>query len=266
MFDSHVHSMFSGDCEIKPEDMINKALSIGAKGLSFTDHVDLDYPECDEYFDIDYDEYRRYMDLKKDEFKNELIISKGVEVGLQPHILEDTKKVIDIIEPDFVIASIHCIDKLELHNGDFCKNKEKKQSYNRYFEEVYSILNKYNDYDIFGHFDIIRRYGEYKDKTINLSHYIDIIDEILKNIINNGKGIEVNTSGFRYNLESTLPGLDIIKRYKELGGEIITIGSDAHTEEYLFYKFDYVKYILNKVGFKYYSYYLNRNPYYIKVN
>ena len=86
---------------------------------------------------------------------------------------------------------------------------------------------------VYGHLDFITRYGMYEDNSLKYADYSDLIDAVLKALIERGRGIEINTSGFKYGISNTYPSLDIVKRYKELGGEIITVGSDAHYTEYL---------------------------------
>ncbi|MNI86640.1 Histidinol-phosphatase [compost metagenome] len=108
-------------------------------------------------------------------------------------------------------------------------------------------MKNYDDYSVLGHLDMIKRYdneGEYPFEKVK-----HIIKEILSLAIKNGKGIEVNTSSFRYALNDLTPSRDILRLYKELGGTIITIGSDAHKEEHLGAKISYVKEELKKLGF-----------------
>jgi len=105
---------------------------------------------------------------------------------------------------DIVIGSIHVVDKTDLHNGDFCRNKSKNEAYLRYLEAVLECINLFDNFDILGHIDLIRRYGCYDDKTLKLDDFKDRVDAILKALVEKGKGLEVNTSGFRYNLDSPM--------------------------------------------------------------
>jgi len=106
----------------------------------------------------------------------------------------------------------------------------------------------FDNFDILGHIDLIRRYGCYDDKTLKLDDFKDRVDAILKALVEKGKGLEVNTSGFRYNLDSPMPDYEIIKRYRELKGEIICTSSDAHKE------------LVKNAGFKYTAHFENRKP------
>lgn len=265
MFDCHVHSSFSGDSDMNCDTALNTALDIGLEGIAFTDHLDYDYPDYDDVFLIDFDKYSVFMDELKKNYTGRIKVLKGIEVGIQPHVIESSLEVVNKYDFDLVIASVHIVDKLDLHNGDFCKSKTQKEAYTRYLEEVLKTVNSFSNFDIFGHIDLIRRYGCYDDKTLKYTDYMDLIDEILAKLISMGKGIEVNTSGFRYNLNSPMPDFEIIKRFKELGGEIISTSSDAHYPEHIGYKFDYLKEMLKKAGFSYTAHFEQRKPMFTKI-
>ncbi len=265
MFDCHVHSNFSGDSDMKCEDAINAAIDMGLQGISFTDHLDFDYPNYDDLFLIDFDKYSAFMDSMKKQYSNRINVFKGIEVGIQPHVIDSTIEVINSYDFDIVIASVHIVDKLDLHNGDFCKPKTQREAYTRYLEEVLQTVKSYDNFDIIGHIDLIRRYGCYDNKSLEYSDYADLIDSILKQIIKMDKGIEVNSSGFRYDLSSPLPDFSIIKRYKELGGEIICTSSDAHRLEHIGFKFDYLKEMISSAGFAYTAHFNQRKPIFSKL-
>lgn len=109
-----------------------------------------------------------------------------------------------------------------------------------------------------GHLDYVVRYGKNQAESYAWYQYADCIDEILKHLIYNGKGLELNTAGLKYGLGFAHPYPEILRRYKELGGEIITIGSDAHRPEHIAYDFAKAKEILKRFGFKYYSQFTGR--------
>lgn len=266
MFDCHVHSSFSGDSNMDCNDAINTAINLGLQGISFTDHLDYDYPDYDDVFLIDFDKYSAAIDKLKDDYNGRIKVLKGLEAGIQPHVIESTLNVINGYDFDIVIASVHVVDKLDLHNGDFCKSKTQREAYTRYLEEVLQTVTSFQNFDIIGHLDLIRRYGCYDNKSLSYSDYSDLIDAILKQIIKMGKGIEVNSSGFRYNLFSPMPDFSIVKRYKELGGEIICTSSDAHSTGHIGYKFDYLKEMLLNSGFTYTAHFEQRKPVFSKLD
>ncbi|WP_341877017.1 histidinol-phosphatase HisJ family protein [Defluviitalea saccharophila] len=263
--DYHVHSSFSSDSSEEMENQIKTAISLGLKQIAFTDHIDYDYPDKAFPFMIDYNQYLKVFDGLKEKYKNQIDMILGVEIGFQPHVVKQIEEVLSQYPFDFVICSTHVCDRLDLYNGDFFKGKNQKNAYLRYFECVlYNVKNFFN-YDVYGHIDYINRYGNYENRILSYEDYKDIIDSILKTIIDLGKGIEINTSGFRYGLGYANPQLSILKRYKELGGKIITIGSDAHSSKDIASHFNEAYKLLEAAGISEITLFRNRKPYFVKL-
>jgi histidinol-phosphatase (PHP family) len=258
MFDNHVHSNFSGDSQMDAEAAIKRAIELGLKGISFTDHLDIDYPNYEDVFMIDFEKYNVFMDSLKYKYSNKIKIIKGIEIGIQPHVLDETYEIVNKYPFDFVIGSIHIVDKLDLHNNDFCNQKTKYESYLRYFQEVLYLVKEIDNFDVLGHIDLIRRYGNYENTNLVYDDFKEVLDEILSVMINKGKVLEINCSGYKYNLNSTLPDFDLVQRYKDLGGKYISVGSDAHYLEYVGYKFDEIKKRLKGIGFNQLVHFENR--------
>lgn len=147
----------------------------------------------------------------------------------------------------------------------FFEGLTRKEAYSRYFNEVLQNIKIYDEFDVYGHLDYVVRYGGYGIKTIEYSEFADILDAILLELIMNDKGIEINTSGLRYGLPYPHPNIEIIKRYKELGGKIITIGSDAHNSDDLAKDFDLVYDILRSLNIKEIAVFHNRIPDFICI-
>ena len=129
----------------------------------------------------------------------------------------------------------------------------KKTAYREYFESILENLNTYSDFDVYGHLDYVVRYGPDRNRFYTYEAYADIIDEILRKLISMGKGIEVNTAGFKYGLGHPNPTEAVLLRYHELGGEILTLGADAHVPEHVAYAFDRLPQILRHAGFRYFT-------------
>ncbi len=265
MFDCHVHSSFSGDSDMDSGVACEKAVEKGLRGIVFTDHYDEDYPDYNENFLIEFDDYSKHMALLKEQFKGRLNVLMGVEAGIQPHVIEKICNVVSTYEFDFVIASIHIIDRMDPYAGAYYQGKTKEQAFSRYLEEILHCSKLYKNYDVLGHIGYVRRYGGYSDNSLRHADHCDVIDEILKTVISDGKGIEVNTSGYRNGLGSPIPDYDIVKRYKELGGEILCLGSDAHYTEHIGADFDKTKANLLDLGFKYLVHYEKRKPVFEKI-
>ncbi|MBO8159123.1 histidinol-phosphatase HisJ family protein [Thermosyntropha sp.] len=262
--DYHVHTDFSGDCNTSMEEMIKKAIKLGLKELAFTDHVDYDYPDPS-FEAIDYNTYTKFFEELKSKYEKKINLLLGVEVGYQPHIKKNIEELLQTYPFDFVICSTHMADRLDFYTGDFFQAKNQNESYRRYFENVLDAVNQFQNYDVYGHLDFIVRYGNFKSKTLAYADFKDIIDEILRKIIANGSGIEINTSGYRYKLNQLHPQTEIVKRYKELGGEIITVGSDAHRAEDLCSHFDIAYALLEKLDIKYIATYRQRKCSFVKI-
>lgn len=143
------------------------------------------------------------------------------------------------------------------------RNKEQLQKY--YFETVLENIKKYDKFSVYGHMDFVTRYGGNEYRGLEYKKNQDLIDEILKTLISKGKGIEINTSGYRYKEDRFYPCTDVVKRYFELGGEIITIGSDSHIKEYITMDFDIVYEFLKSIGVKYICGFDKLNPVFKKL-
>ena len=123
-----------------------------------------------------------------------------------------------------------------------------------------------SDFDVLGHIDYVVRYGKETAEHYSYRKYADEIDAILKKVLDMGKGIELNTGGYKYGLGFCNPHPDIIRRYRELGGEIITVGADAHCPEHIAYDFAKAKAVLEECGFRYYTVFEERKPVFRKID
>lgn len=262
--DFHVHSSFSPDSKEKMENTIEYAISLGVKNLCFTDHHDIDMPILEYNFLLDFDAYSNTFFKLKSKYNNLINLYFGIELGIQPHIYSILSNIVRKYPFDFVLCSQHVVDGIDPYRSGFFDNKSKTEAYYRYFEVLLDNLLNYSDFDVFAHLDYITRYGPYEDKSINYSDLQEILDKILITTIQKEKGIEINTSGFKY-VNNPHPSFEIIKRYKELGGEIITVGSDSHLSKNLLNYFKEAEEILKAAGFKYYTIFKNRKPEFISL-
>lgn len=263
--DYHTHSAFSSDSSTPMERNIEQAIALGLKEIAITDHIDFDYPDLNYPFMFNYDDYKRRINDVKSRYAERIKIVLGVEIGLQPHTYADIKDLVATNHYDFIIGSTHCVEKEDLYEGIYFDNKTKFEAYHRYFEDVLRNIKECPIFNIYGHIDFINRYGNYEDKTMVYDDFKDITDEILKELIAKEKGIEINTSGFRYGLGHTHPQLPLVKRYKQLGGEIITVGSDAHIPEHICADFGTAYNMLRESGFNYITTFENQKPSFIKI-
>lgn len=249
--DYHLHTEFSGDSETPPEDMIEQAIKLGMRTICFTDHCDFDIPNTE--FLLDEASYFEKMQKMQEQYREQIDIRIGVELGLQPHLAQKHHEYIERYPFDFIIGSLHIVDGKDPYYPEVFAGKDDGEVYLAYFEQFLENLKAFSKFQIVGHIDYVIRYGNYKARHYSYEKYADILDEILKEIINKGLGIEVNTAGIKAGLGFPHPHPDLIKRYKELGGEIITLGSDAHIPQYIGYKFGDVRKMLEDMGFKYFA-------------
>lgn len=263
--DYHNHTAFSADCEATAQSMIEKAIDLGLSYLCITDHMDPDmnFPGLDFTFDLP--EYFVKHKEWKERYGDKITVLTGIELGLQPHIAEVLKQVLAAGTYDFVIGSVHVADRIDPYLPEYWVGKTEHEGVLLYYENILECLEVFDDFDVFGHLDYIVRYSPTKAENYSYLKYKEIIDEILKTLISKNIGLELNTAGLKYGLGFAHPHTDILKRYKELGGEIVTIGSDAHKPEHLAYDFDKVPDILKSCGFEYYTMFRNRKPEFIKL-
>lgn len=267
--DSHVHSSFSGDSMEKIENIIERAIELRMDEITITDHLDLDFPGDVNIFELDVDNYIKTLKELKREYKNNINIKIGIELGLQPHLKEAYKDIFQCKDIDFIIGSSHCVNRMDVADKKFFEKYAKDEAHRIYFEEVLENIDIFPEINVYGHLDFINRYGRsvYEDfKRINFEMHKEIIDKILKKLIEKGIGIEINTSALRYGLRDFHPCRNILKRYKELGGEIITIGSDSHRALDIMRDFDKAKKTLKEIGFKKFCTFEKRAVKYINLD
>ena len=267
--DFHMHTSFSTDSNTPPEEMIKACINKGLTNICITDHYDMDFPFDPELgenaFLFDVDKYVRTLSVLKEKYKDKIDVGIGVELGLQPHLGQFYKEFVKKYPFDFTIGSVHLIDGQDPYSGKIFENRSDDEVYRHTFELTLENIKKIKDFDVLGHIDYVVRYGKTKNKYYSYEKYKDIIDEILKYLIYNGKGIEMNMAGFKYGLGHCHPHPDIIKRYRELGGEIITVGSDGHAPDQVAYDYDKVRDILEDCGFNYYTNFRQRKAYFHKI-
>ena len=224
--DYHMHTSFSYDSDSAPEEMILAAIQKGMKTICITDHHELDYIEPG--WEQNLEKYHKMLREIQEKYQSKIEILAGIEFGMQLHTGERYAEVARSFPYDFVLASVHVFDGYDPYYPGYFDDKTDEEGYRRAFEITLNNIKCMSEYDSLGHIDYIVRYGNDKEQTYSYSKNADYIDEILKHLIANGKGLEVNTAGWKSGLSFAHPHQDVLKRYKELGGEIITIGSDAH--------------------------------------
>lgn len=253
--DFHVHTYYSDDSGYPMEQVVKDAIEKGITDICFTDHVDYGIkPDQDELsneekiairsvvkyskdYNVDYPAYAEEIKSLQAKYGDKINIKMGMEFGLQVHTIPQFQKLFDSYDFDFIIMSCHQVEDKEFWRQDFQKGRTQDEYNQRYYDEILEQVKNYHDYSVLGHLDLISRYDEaglYPFEKIK-----DKVAEILKIVIADGKGIELNTSSVRYGIKNAegkqelTPSKDILKLYKDLGGKIITIGSDSHAPNHL---------------------------------
>ena len=226
-YDFHLHSNFSEDSTSPMEDMIKEGIKQNLKGMCFTEHTDLDFPGNNFTFLADLDAYEKTFLQLKEKYRSQIKLYFGLEVGLQPHLKEEIPALCTSRNFDFLIGSTHVADCLDPYDNAFFENRTETQAYQRYFEVLLKNLQTYSCFDTCGHIDYVVRYGPSKNVHYCYKNHADILDEILK-------------------------------RYKELGGELLTLGSDAHAPCHIAYDFQKASDLLKACGFRYYTIFKER--------
>ena len=275
--DYHVHSEFSDDSDYEMEEVVKDAILLGLDEICFTDHVDygikLDHgvegttPRLDEnglpLRNADYPRYFAKIEMLQKKYEGRITIRKGLEFGLEMCHLREYQDLYDRYPMDFVIHSNHQVNDIEIFLPEFFAGKSQKE-YNRvYYEEILRTVIAYKDYSVLGHLDAFNRYDPLG--PCPFEDFADLVYDILKIAIHDDKDIELNTSNVRYGVKDLTPCLDILKLYRELGGIIITIGSDSHHKDHLGFNIKKSQQILKELGYEYFCTYRGMEPIFHKL-
>ena len=272
--DYHIHTYYSDDSTYPMEQVVKDAISKGITDLCFTDHVDygikedadklapeqrqelkvkIQNPNVPQY-NVDYLAYvAEYQDVKE-KYADKINLKLGMEFGLQIHTIPQYQKLFNSYPFDFIIMSCHQVENKEFWTQEFQQGRSQDEYNQRYYDEILEQVKNYHDYSVLGHLDLIARYD--KAGVYPFAKTRDKIAEILKIVIADGKGIELNTSSVRYKIHNAqgkpelTPSREILALYKELGGRIITTGSDSHKPEHLGAYIAEQSQELKKLGFK----------------
>ena len=267
--DSHMHTVFSTDSEASVKSMLDASVKRGLQSVCITDHLDLDYPEDEELgpdpFQLNLRQYFEMLTQIREEYREKLNVRIGVELGLQPHLGKTYEKLVQEYPFDFVIGSLHLVHGMDPYYGKVFEGKTDGEVYREAFCETLCCLDKVSCFDVLGHLDYVVRYGRNKAQEYSYREFSDEIDEILKKVISAGKGLEMNMGGVKYVLGFANPHPDVLTRYRELGGEIVTVGADAHRPEHVAYDFEEAGDILKSCGFHYYAEFIGRKPVFKRI-
>ena len=263
--DCHTHTAFSSDSDTPVEAQIDAAVAAGLDTICITDHTDPGFPDPTR-FCVDPAPYLKTLSRMQDLYRGRIRSLAGMEVGLY---LPAEKEVRDFLGNrdsfDFFIGSTHLVDGMDPWEAAFWQIHEGTSGYQLYFETQYENVCHFDGFDVCGHLDYISRYGRRENRPYDARAYRDLIDATLKVLIEKGLGLECNAAGMTGAPGNPNPEADILRRYRELGGEILTIGSDGHTTDRIAYRFHELTDYLTACGFRYYTVFEQHRPVFLPL-
>ncbi|MDO4796481.1 MAG: histidinol-phosphatase HisJ family protein [Coriobacteriales bacterium] len=260
--DYHVHCMFSDDSWYIPEKVVEDAWKNNLEEICFTDHVDYGVkPDWEEALsakvmegqrvvNVDYAAYFPCIADLRERWADRIRVKAGLEFGVQTHTVGQFSALWErwANELDFVLLSIHQVGDLEFWTGEFQQGRS-QEIYNRaYYQELYDVATSFAHWSVLAHVDLIKRYDP--AGILDFPANRDLVAATLEHTIAQGKGIELNTSSVRYGLTDSQPAREILELYRDLGGTIITLGSDSHAPEHLGAYIRHFQHYLASLGFE----------------
>lgn len=261
--DLHTHSIISFDGNDSCEELCSSAVAKGAKVLAITDHCDIDGKDLDA-IQLCTEQFNATKDAKM-KFQGKLEVLQGLEIGQGIYRKELTQKVLDTFDYDFILGSLHNLENTE----DFCflnyKEYDVYDLLDKYFNGLYE-LSCWGAFDSLAHLTYPLRYIVAKEKIdVDISKFSEVIDAVFENLAKNKKALEINTSGLFMDMRDTLPNISFVKRFKQVGGEYITLGSDSHYASKVCRGIEQGMQIAYDSGFRHITVFRKRNSFLIPI-
>jgi histidinol-phosphatase (PHP family) len=226
--DYHIHSHFSADSRAPLDQMCRIAVALGIPEIGFAEHYDL-HPDEDPRDWLRLEPWLEELGRCRAEFSGRLVIRAGIEIG-EPHLFRDEMNAMLARAPfDYVIGSLHWVGRESVFDAAYFQ-RPAEEAFNLYFAEL-ARMTASGGFDILGHLDVPVRTGFGFYGSYDPAKYEPMIREVLRNCIEHGIALDVNTSALRRKAQVLLPGLPILRWYAEMGGKRVTLGSDAHRPE-----------------------------------
>ena len=263
IIDMHTHSDNSFDGHHSCVLLCEGAIDNGGRGIAITDHCDIDGKNYD-FRAFALNQYVQSFSAKR-AFEGKLLVLQGLELGQGIFEKEKSIKILTSYKYDFVLGAIHNLkDK-----PDFYYMNYSEYDVDALLEEYFKAeleLAQWNMTDSLAHLTYPLRYiigREHID--VDISKYYDIIDEIFKTLISNDKALELNVSGLFGELGDTLPNKELIRRFHDMGGKYVTVGSDSHYYDKVCVGIDKGYDILKECGYSQFTIFKNREPMLIDI-
>lgn len=246
VMDYHHHTDNSFDSKASMFDVCATAVEKGIDEICFTEHFAVN-PKLPTHGHMNFARYFTQIEACRKQYEGQLIIKAGIEL-CEPHLMKETyAQALDGLALDFVMGSVHNIEETKLRT--YLIGKDVQTLYQAYFEEVLQLVS-YADIDVLAHVDLMKRYAIDSVGNYEPADFRPILEEILNKAIERGIGIEINTSGIaNKKLNEFFPSIEVLKMYRALGGEILTIGSDSHRAETVGSYFEEARSLAKAAGF-----------------
>ncbi|MFA5449683.1 MAG: histidinol-phosphatase HisJ family protein [Clostridia bacterium] len=262
MLDTHTHTKFSHDGRMSLYNAVIRAREMGLKYFAATEHLDRDYYYCSgrERFAPQLN-IKKYLDEaeKIREVAGDMLVAFGVECGYSLQAQERYKEDFEKYNFDLIINSVHTVNNRDMYFLPKNDLSNKEPIYRQYLLAVLDSVKNQIDYDIVGHLGYVARYVGFDNRNLYEPQFVEIVDEILTEIIARGKTLEMNTR-VKDIQAVAIPEEKILVRYRELGGENISFGSDAHSLEDIAMNYTAAAALAKKVGFSHWTAYIQRKP------
>jgi len=267
IYDMHVHSRFSPDGKATAAEQCAEAVAKGLAGIAFTEHYDV----CDLPFG-----HRFYLQIEREriaeterlqkEYEGRLEVLLGLELG-QPEAERDgTAAFLQTRRFDFILGSIHLLhDGRDVYDMDYPDPSVIDDMFSTYFDDMLSMV-RFGGIDCLAHLDYPLRVMKGRMQKPTIAAYREQVDEVLKTAVQKGIGLEINTRGLSLWMEDVGPERFVLRRYRELGGEILTVGSDSHVTRSLGAGAREAAAAAAECGFKALCWFKGRTPYFVDIN
>lgn len=226
LMDYHLHSSFSGDGQSSIEIICRAARDKGLTHIAITDHHDIGNPK---YELADLKGYVAELERCRALFED-IDIAFGMEMDYRPETWDRMRGIPESICLDFALLSLHFIDGIDPYLPEYFDGRSQRQGYELYLERLAGMIEVTCGPWVLSHLTYVSKFARFDDPQLRYAEYAEGLDEVLRLAVAKGYGLEVNASGINNNA-GLLPGGDILARFRQLGGEIVTVGSDAHREE-----------------------------------
>jgi len=247
--DYHTHTNFSCDGKATMAEMCRAAVERGVPEIGFTEHYDLHPLEsCRDWFRLD--EWAAELERCRADLNGRLTLRAGIEIG-EPHIFQAEAQVMLARYPfDYVLGSLHWVGNETIFDLNYFQNRPADEAYRLFFEEL-ERMTRAGGFDILSHFDVPVRTGFMVYGGYDPREHEDHIRPVLRNCVEHGIALDINTAALRRKANILTPNVDILRWYVEMGGERVTLGSDAHRPEHLGLHLDAALDAARAAGLKY---------------